>query len=284
MSECIKLGDIPLDSAQTIRKAWCDSKDGHRTVAVNVDYNIVEHTYNDCGQLSKVEYFHESEAESTKITFTSDCCSDLNGKHFTLFSHNDGTRYKVIYSVCCGTCEPISVGTTRTILVNIQANDPAEVVALATKQAISLDCRAPCDLCISLARDVLTITNKINGEATDVINSCTGFTFEVLSHGAKTSVETLTYVYNTDGRIKTVTTSGSNVLNLNEPFDKTVSIGANGKVTRLSQNNELAVELSPKQNEVLKSIVDELRIMNLHLSLITEENIEKQDLDTKDTL
>ena len=280
MSSDIKLGDIPLDSAQTIRKAWCDDKDGHRVIDVNIDWNIVENTYDSCGKISKTEYFHESDAESTKVTFVSDCCSNLCGTSFSVFTKDDATRYHVVYSVCCGTSKPINVGNDRHILINITACDPDEVVSLATKLALDADTFATVDLCVAYAGKSITITNVVRGDATDVINQCTGFTFNVIQQGTKTSVETLNFTYNIDGKLdKIETSSGKNVLNINGPFEKTVNIGGNGKVVRVSNNNELSVALAPIQNELLEKIVFELQIMNTHLSLITDTDISINDVD-----
>ena len=279
------LGCVPLDSAQTIRKAWDHCNLAHRTLTVNVDYNIVENTYNDCGRITKVEYFHEADAESTKLTILADCSSNLCGKSFNLFTKDDATRYNIIYSVDCGTAKPVSSNGIRFILVNIEACDQAEVVSLATKQAIEADSKGAIDFCVAYAGKFLTITNVVKGCASDFANLCTGFTFEILTQGTKTSVETLNYTYNLDGRVETVTnTSGVNKLNINGPFEETVSIGGNGKVARISANGELATELAPLQNELLEKIVDELRIMNLHMSILTDNSLVKDDLDTRDDL
>lgn len=279
------LGCVPLDSAQTVRKAWDNCNLAHRTVPVNVDYNIVEHSYDPCGKLTSVEYFHEANAESTKLTVLGDCCSSLNGKAFNLATKDDATRYNILYSVACATAKPASTNGIRYILVNIQACDPAEVVSLATKQAIEADSKGAVDLCVAYAGKFLTITNVVKGCASDTMDVDTGFTFEVLTQGTKTSVETLNYVYNADGRIDKVTTSsGQNKLNINGPFEEIVSIGGNGKVTRVSNNSELAVELAPLQNELLEKIVDEMRVMNLHMSMLTDNTLTKDDLDTIDDL
>ena len=279
------LGCVPLDSAQTIRKAWDNCNLGHRVVEVNVDYNIVEHTYDNCGKLTSVEYFHEADAESTKITLVADCCSNLNGKSFNVFTKDDATKYHILYSVACATAKPANTTGVRNILVNIVACDRAEVISLATQLAIQADTCGAIDLCAAYGGVLLTITNVVKGCASDTNDIDTCFTFEVLTQGTKTSVETLNYVYNSDGRIDKVTTSsGENKLNINGPFEETVSIGGNGKVTRVSGNSELAVELAPLQNELLEKIVDELRIMNLHMSMLTDNSLTKDDLDTMDDL
>ena len=279
------LGCVPLDSAQTIRKAWDHCNLAHRTITVNVDYNIIEHSYDSCGKITTVEYFHEADAESTKLTVLADCCSNLDGTSFNVATKDNATRYNILYSVACATAKPTSTNGIRYILVNIQACDQAEVVSLATKQAIEADSKGAIDLCVAYAGKFLTITNVVKGCATDTMDVDTGFTFETLQQGTKTSVETLNYTYNSDGRIDTViTSSGENKLNINGPFEETVSIGGNGKVARVSDNSELAVELAPLQNELLEKIVDELRIMNLHMSMLTDSDLTKDDLDTRDDL
>ena len=274
------VGNVGLDYAQTVKKAWCHCNLGHRTVPIHADYNIVEHTYTSSGQLCTVEYFFESKAESTRVTFVADCSSSLNGKSFSVFSKDDAVRYSILYSVACATTAPVDTATIKNILVNIQACDPASVISLATKQAISNNISAASDVSLSIAQDKLTIINKSKGEATDAVNGGTGFTFEILQQGIKTSIEKLNYTYNSDGKVNKVTsTSGENVLNITGPFEQTVSIGSKGNIDDVNDNKELRTELSPLQNELLENIVTELRIMNFHLTLVTDTEITKKDLD-----
>ena len=117
------LGCVEIGAAQSIKKAWDACNLGHRVVDVNVDWNISDHTYDSCGKLTKVEYFHESNAESTKVTLIADSCCSLNGKSFDIFSKDDALRYNILYSVDCGTCRPADTCTIRYILVDIKQND-----------------------------------------------------------------------------------------------------------------------------------------------------------------
>lgn len=265
MSSDIKLGDIPLDAQQTLRKAWCDDKDGHRSVQVNVDYNIIEHTYDNCCRITKVEYFHESDAESTKITYVADCCSSLDGKSFNLHTKDDSLRYNIIYSVDCATSKPINTVNVRYILVNIMSCDAPEVVSLATKQSIEADQFGACSFCINNGGGTLTITNAVNGDASDATGN-TGFTFEVLTQGTKTSVETLNYFYDDKGRIDKVTnSSGNNKLNVIEQniIQREME----------NQNNEKSYAQLCKMNDTSQEVRDELIKLNTYMEIITGEKL-----------
>ena len=52
MSTKIKLGEIPLDYAQTIRKAWVDARDAHRVIPLSPEFNRSIPEYNADGTLS----------------------------------------------------------------------------------------------------------------------------------------------------------------------------------------------------------------------------------------
>jgi hypothetical protein len=285
MSSNIKLGDIVLDSAQTTRKAWCDDKDGHRVVPVNVDYNKVDYTYKANGQICTVEYSYDNNAESTKTTFVADSCCSLNGKSFTLSAACNVRMYNILYSVCCGTTIPEPTCEVKYILVNIQTNDPAEVVTLATSQALSLNCCFSADMCVLTFSDYIKTTNTVSGIADDATDKGTGFTFCILTQGSICSIEKLTYLYDDCCVLTQVKTqSGTNVLNINEPVDRDVTLSSKGNQVDVTSNNELRVEFAPIQEEIFDKILTELRIMNTHLTILTGNEIKKSDLDTKDDL
>ena len=277
------LGCVKLDSAQTTRKAWDAGNLGHRVVPVNVDYNITEKIYNNCNVLTDVKFYYEDNAESTKVTFVKNTSDVLNGKWFILSTRDDEPRYKIVYT-CAASCM-ISTSDIKIIDVVIQACDQPEVVALATKLAIEAHATADCAVSIINLSNALTITNVINGLATDYADNCTGFTSEILQQGTKTLVESYTYTYDSNGNlVKCENSSGKNLLNIQSDFDKTFSITGNGNKADVTDNNELRTELAPIQHELLEKIVDELRIMNLHMSIITDNDIKKTDLDTEDNL
>ena len=87
MSTHIKLGDIPLDSEQTIRKAWCDSKDGHRVIPVDEAYSYIDYCYDGNNNISTVSAYYKSTKEKTQVSFVADCCGSLDGTYFT-FTHS----------------------------------------------------------------------------------------------------------------------------------------------------------------------------------------------------
>lgn len=274
------LGCTKLDAVQTIKKAWDHCNLGHRVVTVNTEWNTVEHTYGPCGKISTVTYSYEADAESTRITAVADVCGSLCNKSFALYTRDDEHVYTILYSVDCALTKPVNVNGSRYVLVNIRSNDPAEVVSLATVQAINANTYSMAEFTAVNTGTNFVVTNTVKGDARNVTERDSGFTFEVLQQGTKTEVEVLTYTYNMDGKLeKVATSSGKNVMDVNGPFEQMTTIAGNGKIARISDNSELAVELSPLQTGLLYDVVKQLKIMNSHLSIITDETITERDIE-----
>ena len=284
------LGDIPLDSAQTIRKAWDDSKKGHRVVPVKDKYNCLFFTYDSDGNLTLAEYFDDNCPEKSKATFTGDCSGDLDGKHISLFSAKNVAEYRIWYTVDCGTCAPSNSGIIQYIQVCIKSCDVNEVVAKATELVLLTNCNFIAHFTFKLfGGGIITFDTNTNGITTDISDSCTGFCLEVTQQGSRVLTESLTYTYDCCCNIcKIITNSGENI------FDSHLVVKVSGIVnTKISSGDntvdvneygELAVELAPTQEELLKKIVTELKIMNTHLSMVTDVEIRKQDLDGEDII
>lgn len=284
MSDRIKLGEIPLDAQQTLRKAWCDDKDGHRVIPVYVDYNVTEYIYDDCGRVEKIELYYESEAESTKIEPIANTACALIGKYFIVSTKDDAMHYKVNYKtgVSGGS---FNTATTRNICVNILEDDPIQVISKATQLALEADVCFPCDMTISYFSEYIVITNLEKGLATDIADNCTGFTYTILEQGSKVLVESLCFEYDENGNlVKIINSSGKNILNLQIPLKQMVTISGDGNSVGVTQNNELRTILPKSQEELFEKMIDELRQIKLHLSLMTDEDITKKDLDTRDNL
>jgi YD repeat-containing protein len=163
------------------------------------------------------------------------------------------------------------------------ACDLAPVISLATKQKFTSNTCLARDFTVCLVNGQLTITNAKKGEATDITDNGTGFTYTTCTQGTRTTVEVLTYEYDTNGRLKCITTlSGEHLVDLNELQNNNTGIYGDGNLARVSDYGELQVGLAPNQESLLCKILTQLKIANLHLSLVSDEKILEKDV--KETL
>lgn len=212
MSTKFSVGEIPLDSAQTIRKAWVDERDAHRVIPLNPLYNRTLPEYNSNGTLDCISYYYDKIAEVTEITFNADVAGSLDGTEFDLYSGRDLTLYKLFYVVDGGATVPADTATTKYITVNLTSNDFKEVVTLATKIAIENHVTASEDFSVFSKVDKLEITTLIKGDTTDASDVSTGFTSQVLTQGLTELVDKLCFFYDSNGQlIKIETESGDNI-------------------------------------------------------------------------
>lgn len=242
MSSSIKLGEIPLDSQQTLKKAWCDDRDAHRVLPLNLRYNRVIPAYNADGTLSTICYFFDDQSEVTKVTFNADSCASLNGKIFDIREGRDATLYKLFYIVDGGSIVPCDSGTTKFIAVCLVSCDFDKVVALATQNAILAHPCAGGDFTIVNKAEVLEITAITPGATTDAADVSTGFAFCILTQGVTTLSEKLTFTYDACGQlILTQTNSGENVSGYDIVDIRNINATRDNIAIQCSCGNELSI-------------------------------------------
>lgn len=284
------LGEVPLDSAQTVRKAWDNDKLGHRVVPVYEPYSYAEYTYNTDGSINTVSFYYNYEEEISTAGFVADVSSSLNGKSFT-FYHPDDTQTIIYYSVNGAATLPNDTDTKNYILVNILANDVGAVVAKATELAIRGESDYGTKYTITFYDNILKIINTSKGNVTDITDSGTGFEFNVIQQGVTNLIDTYTYVYDTDGNITSITTlSGENLFGVvdiknqlnakrdnvaisNGTYEASVDV-YNALKVGVSEKTEAQLELRVLLGDILK----ELKIMNIYNQLITDHEIDDKDL------
>ena len=106
------------------------------------------------------------------VTTVADITNSLAGTYFTVNSANDATSYYVWYNVSGNGIDPAIAGKTG-IRVNITTNDTAPTIATITAAAISA--QASIDFTTSVATNDITITNTLNGPATNAFAGTSGF-------------------------------------------------------------------------------------------------------------
>src|ERR1019366_3478612 len=118
----------------------------------------------------------------TKVTTVADVTNSLAGTYFTIDSANDVKSYYVWYNVSGNGLDPSISGLTG-IRVNINTNDTANTIATATGSAITA--QASADFTTSVLTNVITVTNSLEGPATNAFAGTSGFTVAVFTSGVQ---------------------------------------------------------------------------------------------------
>jgi YD repeat-containing protein len=274
------LNNKGIDAVQSFKKVYDDTLEAHRTTEIKEPFNKVEYSYNACNRITTVSYFYDSVAEISNVSFIADCCSNLCGKSFVVFSANDAKQYRPYYIVCCGTTAPASSTTVKYIPVNIVACDAAVVVALATKNAFEANACAPCDFTFALSQSCLTITNSTKGASLDAADVDAGFTVTTNTQGARTTVDVLTYTYDLNGRLCSITSqTGEHIIDLSEVVNNSIEIIGNGNITKVTESGDMHVYLSEEDKSMLYNINDNLKRLVLHMQTMTDEEFNSGDID-----
>lgn len=104
----------------------------------------------------------------------------LSGAYFDI--EDDVGPVRVWFDVANGSTPPATPGGGRLLEVNIAANDPANTVATALKNAVDADAKYSA----TVIGNQVTITNSVVGSRTDPVDGvlATGFTFQIMTQGA----------------------------------------------------------------------------------------------------
>lgn len=125
--------------------------------------------------------------QTTNVTTVADTTNSLAGTYFTINNANDITKYYVWYNVSGNGIDP-AISDSTPIRVNINTNDTANTVATNTAAAILA--QASVDFTTSVAGNVVTITNTLEGPSTNAFAGTSGFTVTVTSTGVSGNVIT----------------------------------------------------------------------------------------------
>lgn len=194
-----------LDPGGVLKSAHQDKNNALRITNANTSvppsYSRVALTYNASKSVTKAVFYDGILAEIRDITFTGDTSGSLNNTYFTLYAEYDEALYHVWYNVNGAGVDPAPVNSVG-IEVPLQTNDPAEIVAFATKLALS---KLEDFELQHLAPERLKISNSRKGVASNTANVGTGFTIVTVQQGSEALIKVVDvpfdgnhrYVYNT---------------------------------------------------------------------------------------
>lgn len=131
------------------------------------------------GNYTKITYYADLVREETKVVFNADVSSSLNSTYWVIYSARDATKYYIWYSVDGNGVNPNLSGATG-IKVDLTENDPALVVALATRNALSTT-NAPFTVDLKGTGMLLVANGK--GECTDATAETSGFNVTTMIQG-----------------------------------------------------------------------------------------------------
>lgn len=146
------------------------------------------------GNYTSITYYADMLAEETKVVFNADSSSSLNSTYFIIYAGRDKTKYYVWYSVNGNGVNP-NIPDSTGIKVDLVENDPAAVVALATKNAFTTN-----SLPFSMSQSSSTITFTANhkGNTTDATAETSGFNVTVMTQGTTETRATVELEYDAD--------------------------------------------------------------------------------------
>ena len=186
-----------LDFGGAIRSAHDLASDALRTIDINSiipsKFDKFEVTYNGSNLPTNVKYFINEGFSTSRLTLVGDTAGSLNSKYFLVNSGNNELKYYVWYNVNSLGVDPAIAGRTG-VMVSLNTNDHAYVVALATK--LTLDSLG--DFYLEVAQATVVIRTLVEGFTDDIDVDSTGFTQLHTDNGKSTLIAniTLTYVGN----------------------------------------------------------------------------------------
>lgn len=120
--------------------------------------------------------------EVTEITTVADVANSLSGTYFLLNSADDLRKYYVWYDTGAS-ADPAPTGRTG-IRVSITTGDSANNVAQKTRNALEIQ---P-DFSATVLANLVTVTNALDGDASNAEDVDTGFSISITTEGAKARV------------------------------------------------------------------------------------------------
>lgn len=257
-----------LDPGGVLKSAHSDEARALRTVDVNSlakdNYSHFSVTYDGNNNPTKIIYKLGTVAESYNITFTSDLSSSLNNTYFYINGGRDSKEFYVWYNVGGSGTDPAISGKTG-IEVPIQANDPAMVVALATKMRVDSETDEIYFNVQRLSNDYTTYrflakAKGITSNASDA--GSTGFSISKVEDGDEVILDTINIEYdNSQNPIWQGEVLYGYTYNIfNAKFEQeSSSIGSNLQTTSPSSDQAIRVSNEgPYGNKYIPNIIDNL--------------------------
>ena len=272
-----------FDPGQVSKMTFSEISSATRVTGIN---SILKDTFTHFVQvldaddnITKVNYYQAVSPAIDEIQVVADVSASLRSTYITLFDFLTQKEYVFYFKVDSMGAKP-NTGDFQ-IAVDILENDPASVVCLALNNAIlSVD-----NFAIT-RKSILSNSFEVEylgfGEAEAVFVDDSGFTVNRLQEGSSQEVGEITLTYDTDGN---VVYNGSTLKGLvYNPFSASFDVNTVYTVPPIEAEGSTAVELvaNPEFESMiclLGNILTELKIMNLHNNILTENEITKNDLD-----
>ena len=159
------------------------------------------------GNPTRIDYYDDKETQETQLTMIGDVAGSLAGKSFVFYSGRDREKYYVWYTVNGAGIDPVIPDATG-IVVPLEANDSAEIVAAATQAYIEIE--ANFYVRVFSGRNKITIYNKQGGITTNSADIDTNFEVETLNSGREVLVGSLDLTYDANQNVSSVKSYSGN--------------------------------------------------------------------------
>lgn len=195
--------------------------------SVPSDYSRVEITYNSSASVTNAKFYKGHLAQITEVKFHKDQLSNLNNTYFQIYSERNTSIYHIWYNVAGLGVDPAPAGSIG-LEVEIEANEEAPVIALATLQVL----RKIEDFKVTRVYDKLIIETTEKGVSNDAQNFGTTFVVTTIQEGAEELVKNLDipfdgktrYIYNTQERRFEIESISSSALGIDADGGDNIAI------------------------------------------------------------
>lgn len=189
------LRDVHEIKAEALRVIDLDTLVGSFFTRADITYDVD-------GNATGGSFYYDKTYHVEDITVLGDSGGSLNNEYFLVNTPGDISKFYVWYNVNGAGVDPAIPGREG-IQVPLSTGDTANIVALATRLATSLNANFSADFTTQNIENIVRITSKILGQVTIDISNTT-FTSEVITLGVTELVKTITldpidgfkYVYN----------------------------------------------------------------------------------------
>ena len=277
------LQQTQLDRGQVLKGSFSEINSALRTVSTNsiikdVYTNYIQ-SFDSQGRLVKVDYYQATTPTIDKITFAPDVNGSLAGTFITIEEPISGT-INTFYNVINGVGDSPDIGHSQ-YKIALNENDSAAVVALSYHTVIN-NIEGFESKKVGILSNSIEVSYNEYGLARAIDVDGTDFTVERLQEGDSKLVGSVEFTYDLEGNL----VYNGNIIS-NMFFDPTSasfqlksievippSREQGGTAVALTANTEFEDMIS-----LLCDIKMELKKLNLHHSMITDNEINDDDIE-----
>lgn len=188
-----------LDLGGVLKNSHDFDKSAQRNVEIK-EYDRFEVSYDSNMNISQVDYYQDKQNAVWEITLVGDNSGSLNGKYWFLNGSKNKRNYYIWYNVN-GTGTDPAIPNRTGIEVGINTNDPAQIVAFATRQILMSELSDQYTTTgLGLSSPKLTIQCMFKGIVNDPQNiTMPIFNYDVKQEGTETLLRSLYLEYDANG-------------------------------------------------------------------------------------